>query len=385
MTPAVTLDQLGPLPDFLRQGAGAPVARVRAATGDLLWLVSDYELGRRVLTDTRFSRAAAAAPGAPRFSDSSPSHTAMTSMDGAGHARLRKLVVGAFTPRRVAALTSSIEHLTDHLLDDLERGDRPADLITAFAAPLPFTVLRTLLGIPVEDREVFGEFIGVLFDMTASTPRERARQGFALYDYMSTLLDRKRREPRDDLLSALTQSHDGGMLSQTELVDLGIVLLTAGYETTVGQIGMSVLSLLLTPGGWGSVPATTAAIEELLRLTPATPLSFPRVALEDVRVGEITVEAGQAVVVCLLHGNRDEKVFASPDLLLAEGRSSAHLTFGHGAHYCLGAPLARLQLGIAVGGLFRRFPGLRLAERDDAVQWSDGLAIRGLSSLMVTW
>jgi cytochrome P450 len=386
MTRAVSADLIGPLPRFLTDGAGISVSQVCAPTGDQIWLVNDYQLGRAVLTDPRFSRAAAAAPGAPRFNTANPAPTSIMSMDGADHARLRRLVANAFTPRRVRELTPVVRQLADQQLDEMERAGPPADLIAMYAAPIPFAVVTALLGVPPEDRAVFGECVGVLFDVTATGERQKARRSFALYDYMSTLIDRKRREPGDDLLSALAQAQVAGALSRAELIDLGLALLTAGYETTVSQIGLCALAALLDPVATASGADFfhPAVIEELLRLTPSTPLSFPRVALEDIRLGDVVIEAGQAVVVSLLHANRDPGAFGDPEDIRVTDRLP-HLTFGHGPHYCLGAQLARAQVGIAIDALFRRFPQARLARGDDAVVWTDGHAVRGLRRLMVEW
>jgi cytochrome P450 len=384
---AVAPDHLGPLPEFLRHGGSGAVVRVRTPTGDRLWVVGDYALGRLVLTDPRFSRAAAAKPHAPTFTTANPAPTSVMSMDGADHARLRRLVAGAFTPRRVAALTPLVEQLAGELLDRIEVAGPPVDLVASFAAPLPFAVVCLMLGIPPEDREQFHDWVGVLFDVTASTPQEKARRSFALFTYMSGLVDRKRAEPADDVLCALIRAHDAGALSRTELVDLGLALLTAGYETTVGQISLSVLSLLLEPALRDDLVAggvSAAAVEELLRITPATPLSFPRVAVQDVELAGVRIAAGDGVVVSLLHGNRDRAVFPAPERFDPAARSAAHLTFGHGTHYCLGAPLARLQVRLALDALLRRLPKLALADAD-AVGWKDGLAMRGLSRLSVTW
>lgn len=296
MTLAVALDQFGPLPGFLRGDVQGPVTWVRMPTGDEMWLVSDYALGRLVLTDPRFSRAAAARPEAPKFNTANPAPSSIMSMDGDEHARLRRLVNGAFTARRVTGLTSYIEQLTDQLLAALAEAGPPADLIASFATPLPLAVVTTLLGVPVEDRELFQSRVEMLFDISMSTPLEKAQHGMALVDYMSTLIERKRQRPEDDLLCALIEARDGGALSQTELVDLGLALLMAGYETTVGQIGLSVLWYLTDPAlrarlDGGDVPP--AIVEELIRLTPAAPVSFPRVALEDVQLGDVTIRAGQ--------------------------------------------------------------------------------------------
>lgn len=367
-----------------------PVQRIRTPPGDEMWLVSDYALGRRVLSDRRFSRAAAAAPGAPRLNSAMPSPTSMMSLDGADHARLRKIVAAAFTTGKMTGMAPLVRGTATDLLADMNRRGSPADLVSSFAEPLPVAVLGNLLGVPAQDRGIFDSWVEVLFDITASSDLEKSRQRLLLVDYMSTLIDRKRVRDDDDLLTDLIRAHDGDSLTKAELVSLGLALLTAGYETTVGQIGLAVLAVLQERIPREFVKDEERAdvlVEELLRVTPSTAISFPRVALEDVELGDIRVRAGEAVVVSLLHGNRDDKVFAEPDVL-RDGRSSVHLTFGHGIHRCLGAPLARLQVRTALLELFACLPELRLAEDEPAapaVVWKDGLITRGLGSLHVAW
>jgi cytochrome P450 len=363
----VTATRFGPLPPLLDQVVDAPVVRVRAPTGDEVWLVADHGLARTVLTDPRFSRAAAAAPEAPKINSVNPAPSSIMSRDGADHARLRRLVAGAFAPRRMAALAPRIQRRVDDLLDAVCAGGAPADLVASFAAPLPVGVISDLLGVPAADVPAVQEWAGVLFDLTASPPAEKARRGFELYGYMSRLVDRKRAEPGDDLLGDLTAAQAAGALSRVELIDLALAMLTAGYETTVGQLALSVLWRL------GDPAERTAPVEELLRVVPATPMTFTRVATVDVGLGAVTVRAGEAVVVSLLHANHDP------------ARAAGHLTFGHGPHFCLGAGLARLQVGTALETLWRRLPGLALAEVPDAVGWAEGLATRGLTRLLVTW
>lgn len=388
MTHAVAVDPRGPLPALLDRPATGSVVRVPAPTGDEVWLVTGYQLGRQVLTDPRFSRVAAARPEAPKVNTANPAPTSMMSMDGAEHARLRRLVAGAFSPRRVAALAPEVQRMVDRLLDDLAAEDPPADLISWYAAPLPIAVISTLLGIPAEDRIRVQTWAGVLFDFTASTPAEKARRGFALFEYMSKLIERKRRACSDDLICALIPAYDSGAITRTELIDLVLAVLTAGYETTVGQIGLSVLAVLLDPEPRVQLcgaESAAAVVEEYLRLSPATPMTFPRVATVDVRLHGVTIRAGDAVVVSVLHSNRDPAVFPQPDRLLRQGRPTQHLTFGHGAHFCLGAGLARLQIEVAVRTLLRRFPHLRLADMPHPVGWHEGMSTRALSHLMVTW
>ncbi|WP_225828221.1 cytochrome P450 [Streptomyces naphthomycinicus] len=379
----------GPLPELLRQAGDRGVIRVDTPAGDKLWLVCHYALARQVLTDKRFSRAEAVKPHAPQANDAQPAPDSMMSMDGADHARLRRIVSGAFSTGRVAAMAPSIERLTDRHLDAMAALGPGADLIGALATPLPLAVLCSLLGVPPEDGDRFRDWVEVLFDITASTPQVKARRRFELAGYMADLIERKRQEPAEDLLTAMIGAHDRGEMSMAELLTLGLTLLMAGYETTVGQIGLSVLHLLSRPGSYDALrdrPEELApTIEELLRVTPSTPLSFTRVATEPVPLGDVTVQAGEGVLVSLLHGNLDARTFPEPERLAADGRDAVHLTFGHGVHRCLGAPLARLQLQIVLGRLLRRFPGLRLSSRPDPFLWKDGQGTRGLSRLHVDW
>ncbi|UXY24902.1 cytochrome P450 (plasmid) [Streptomyces cynarae] len=365
------------------------VAPVITPTGDTMWLVRSYPLGRSVLSDKRFSRAHAVTAHAPKLNDAQPVPNSMMSMDGAEHTRLRRIVAGAFTTGRVSEMAPTVGRLVDQQLDALAAAGPEADLIEQLAAPLPLAVLCSLLGVPPEDASRFRGWVEVLFDISASTPGEKSRRRLELVDYMEELIERKRQQPQDDLLTALIETHDRGALTMGELLTLGLTLLMAGYETTVGQIGLTVLSLLSAPGTLADVrrnpQALASTVEETLRLNPATPLSFPRVAVEPVPLGDVTVQPGEGVMVSLLHGNRDGTVFAEPESLSADGRDAVHLTFGHGVHRCLGAPLARLQVQIVLERLLGRFPALQLATGRDAVVWKDGLVTRGLSRLLVEW
>ncbi|MEW2574067.1 cytochrome P450 [Streptomyces sp. NPDC047070] len=383
-----TAGQLGPLPEFLQAGSEDVVPVVTPA-GDKMWLVRDYALGRAVLTDKRFSRASAVLPAAPKFNDAQPTPNSMMSMDGSRHTQLRRIVSGAFSTGRIAAMRPFVAELADRHLDAMAAHGPGADFVEHLAAPLPLAVLCSLLGIPAEDGSRFRDWVEVLFDISASSPREKARRRVELADYMTDLVNRKRQRPEDDLLTTLIGLHDQGELTMSELLTLGLTLLMAGYETTAGQLSLSLLSLLSDPDAHRELVArperTAAVVEELLRISPATPLAFPRVAVQPVELGGVTVQAGEAVLVALVHGNRDGKVFAEPESLALTGHDAVHLTFGHGVHRCLGAPLARLQVCLVLERLLHRFPALRLAAVDAPVVWKDGLATRGLSLLRVDW
>ncbi|MFD6189266.1 cytochrome P450 [Streptomyces sp. NPDC060275] len=380
---------LGPVPYFLEQPGGEDVVPFVTPAGDRMWLVCHYSLARRVLTDERFSRAEAVKPHAPQLIDAQPVPASMASMDGTDHTRLRRLVAGAFSTRRTAALRPRIERLADQHLDALAAAGLGADLVHELAAPLPVAVLCSLLGIPPEDVPQFRGWVEVLFDLSLGTPEKKARHRLELADYMADLIERKRRTPSVDLLSSMIEAHDRGEVSMDELLTMGLALLMAGYETTVGQLGLSVLSLLADPVAYADLSERPGdlvpTVEELLRLNPSTPLSFSRVALVTMPLGSITVRAGEAVMVSLLHGNRDSGTFPEPHGLRPSRRDAAHLTFGHGIHRCVGAPLARLQLQVVLGRLTQRFPTLRLASHPEPVIWKDGLGTRGLARLLVEW
>ncbi|WKX68651.1 cytochrome P450 [Streptomyces sp. XD-27] len=382
---------LGPLPEFFAPGGPDEddVRQIVTPTGDKMWLVRDYALGRLVLADKRFSRTAAVRPGAPTFNDAQPVPESMMSRDGKEHARLRKTVAGHFTARRMAAMAPRVERLTDRYLDRLESAGPGADLMEGLADPLPLDVLCQLLGVPLEDGATFRDWVEVLFDISASSPQEKGRKRLELSAYMADLLAEKRSAPQDDLLTSLIQAQDRGELTPGELITLGLTLLMAGYETTVGQIATSAHVLLSEPGAYRELvdhpDRVDAAVEELMRVSPTTPLSFSRVAVEPVRLGSVLVQAGDGVMVSLLNGNRDGKVYPEPEYLAPESRDNVHLTFGHGLHRCLGAPLARLQLQIVFGRLVRRFPHLRFADVPEPAVWKDGMGTRGLSRLLVDW
>ncbi|MHC3475021.1 cytochrome P450 [Streptomyces sp. 7R007] len=309
-------------------------------------------------------------------------------MDGADHARLRRTTAKSFTSHRIAALEPLVQELTDTLLDRMAAAPQPADFISEFAEHLPLTVLCGLLGVPKEDSERFGGWVEVLFDIEADPETQYLRR-LELVRYMGKLLDAKARSPQDDLLSSLIGEHHRGEMSRSEMLTMGLTLLMAGFQSTIGQLGLTVLSVLSDPEVSWELSAEPDllpfAVEETMRLNPASLISFPRVALESVALGEVTVRAGEAVVVSFLHANRDEKVFHKPEHLVLEDRSPGHIAFGHGPHRCLGAPLATLQLRVTLARLFERFPTLRLADVPEPVVWKEGLATRGLSRLLVTW
>ncbi|GAA3988764.1 cytochrome P450 [Allokutzneria multivorans] len=367
---------LGPLPQFIDLEAGYGVREVKSPTGDLLWLVSDYELAKQVLRDTRFSRAEAVKPDAPKVAHAAPSPESMTSMDGPEHARLRRMVAASFSQHGIVSMEPFVLGLTERLLDAMERRGGVVDVATEFATPLALGVLSELLGVPEADREQFTAWVDVLFDLTVADSADTRSKRLRLVAYMTRLIKAKRREPGEGLLSELIQARDNGeALTERELVHLGLTLLMAGYESTSGQIAMTVAELLREPDRFQALAANPdlapVLAEEYLRVNPAASISFPRVATEDVQLGDVLVRKGEGLIVSLLEANRN------PDAV-------QHLAFGYGVHLCLGRHLARMQLASALRGLARRFPTLRLAP-GQAITWKSVEGARGLASLAVTW
>jgi cytochrome P450 len=382
---------VGPLPEHFE--LAKPEAGMRWATaynGTGFWLISDYELARRVLADQRFSRSEAAGPKAPKISTYNAAPDAIISLEGAAHSRIRQLVAPAFTERRIAKLEPFVVPLVARILDELGAQDPPADFVSHVSAPLPFEAMCHLLGVPSADREIFGSWVNVLFRLEGDTADSR-QHSISLARYMMRLVADKRREPTDDLISWLITSSGrrGDKVTNRELVTLCLSLLMAGYDSTVDQITLCVFMLLLNRPLMNSLvqnPGLAERVtEELLRLNPAPYMTFPRMAVERVPLGGVVIEPGQLVVVFIMGSNRDESVFSSADEAAPELAMPAHLTFGHGLHRCLGAPLARLQLTTLLRALVIRFPHLEVAEDMSSLNWKTGMATRGLSQLLVSW
>jgi cytochrome P450 len=368
-----------------------PVSRIRLPFGGEGWLVTRYADVRAVLTDRRFSRAAAVGEDLPRLTVEPPGGSAMAILDPPEHTRLRRLVAQAFTARRVAGLRPRVEALTAALLDDLVAAGPPADLVAGFALPLPITVICELLGVPVADRDRFGDRAARLLSSTAYTREEVSAAVDELSDYLCDLIGERRARPADDLVSALVRARDDeDRLSELELVTLCGTLLGAGYENTANTIAGFTFRLLTEPAlrhRLRAEPALVpAAVEELLRHSMAgLGVSHPRVATEDLDLGGARIAAGDAVFVSLPAANHDPAAFADPDRLDPDREPAPHLAFGHGIHHCLGAPLARLELTAALTALLARLPGLRLDCAPEEVPWKLGLTVRGPRSLPIAW
>ena len=383
-----------PADHFAQARARCPVQRVRLADGHPAWVVLGYDAARQALGDPRISKdmlAALAADGevvaeglpGPSFSRH------MLNVDPPDHTRLRRLVSRAFVPGRIAALEPAIRALARGLLDELD-ADAAVDLVEGYAYPLPFGVIGELLGIPAADRpRLHGWFQVLLTGWAASgdPPPEAVAASDGIVAYLGDLAEDKRRRPADDLVSVLVA--DTVELTAQELLSSLFQLVVAGHDTTASLIGNGVVALLDHPGQLEAVLADPgrlpAAIDELIRFTAPVPHATFRVTTGLVSLGGAQIPAGEQVLVCLASANRDPGRFPSPDVLDIRRGDGPNLGLGHGIHYCLGAPLARLEARVAFEELLGRHPGLRLAVGRDELAWTrgDGLVLRGLASLPV--
>jgi cytochrome P450 len=379
--------------DLLRKQA--PAHKVRLPFGTDAWMVTRYEEARAALADPRLSKDMARADEfwmraydnvseevAETFDRALSAH--MLNADPPDHTRLRKLVNKAFTARRVEALRPRIEEITEDLLAGMAKQDE-VDLLEAFAFPLPITVICELLGVPVEDREDFRKWSAlILSDTGDETSASRQMAG-----YLRDLIERKRAGTGDDLLYALLQARDDDdRFSEHELIAMVFLLLVAGHETTVNLIGNGVLALLRNPSQLELLRSDPSllpgAIEEFLRYDGPINLATFRWTTEPVQLGPVEIPMGEFVLVSLLGANHDPERFADPSRLDITRPAGGHVAFGHGIHYCLGAPLARLEGEIAIGRLLERFPNLRLtSEQPTMLHWRASTLIHGLEELPV--
>lgn len=315
-------------------------------------------------------------------------------LDPPDHTRLRKLVSKAFAPKVVTALQPEISALVDGLLDPI--ADKGAfNVVDDFAHPLPVSVICRLLGVPLDDESKFSHASGVLaqsldpFSTITGVPAEvvaeRQQAGAWLREYFHALIDRRRAQPGDDLLSGLIAVEESGdQLTEEEIVSTCILLLIAGHETTVNLIGNAVLATLHNPVHWTALAADPGRapliVEETLRYDPPVQL-VGRVAAADMTIGGVDVPAGGIMMLLLAAAQRDPAEFDRPDTFNPDRRALRHLGFGRGVHYCLGAPLARLEAGVALSALTARFPKARPAGEP---QYKANVTLRGLSELSVS-
>jgi cytochrome P450 len=366
------------------QGLGA-VHRVRTPVGDPAWLVTGHAEVLRLYDDDRLGVAHPEPDTAARMYESAGSGGPMPNFatERADHARKRGLLQPHFTPKRLRALRPRVDALTTRLLDDLAAKGSPADLRSAVAVPLPVLVICELLGVPPEDSEWFCAWIVDASNTGDVTGSEQALG--QLLDYSRQLVARKRREPGDDVISGLCATEG---VSDDEAARLATGLLWAGHGAPVPHIGFGALLLLANPEQWRALARTptlaSKAVEETLRAGSSTDL-FPRYARADLELDGVTIKAGDLVLMSIGAANRDPSVFAEPDRVDITRRALGHLTFGYGGRYCIGAPLARIELHAVLSQLASRFPAMRLAVGVEELALRDRTLFGGLAELPVRW
>jgi cytochrome P450 len=373
--------------DLAAQG---PVQRLTLFTGVPVCLITGYAETRELLAHPDVVRSPLDGPHRDTMMDDLINRTErhMLGANPPDHTRLRKLVTAAFTRRRIDALEPRIREIAAGLLDEMATAGERVDLVNAYSYPLPITVICELIGIPAVRREDFRQWSSVFVNATMHTAEEYIEATTLMLDFVHELIVQKQQAPTDDLLSGLIAARDGGdRLSEDELTSMIFLLLAAGHETTVSLITNGVHALLRHPDQLELLEAEPdrlpAAVEELLRYDGPLQAAIPYISQAPIDIAGSRIEAGEVIVFALLPANRDPRKVERPDELDITRADSAHLAFGHGIHHCLGAPLARLEGRIALGMLFERFPGIRLAEPERDPARTPGLLMNAIRELPV--
>jgi cytochrome P450 len=368
------------------------ICRVRIWDGSTPWLVTKYDEQRQGLTDPRIS--------SDNRRDGYPPHYAnggfralptFINLDPPDHGTQRRLLTGHFSVKAIERMRPRIQAIVDSLLDRMLSEGAEADLHQAFSLPLPSLVICEMLGVPYDDHEFFQQRSAVMVS-TSATPEEGAAATQDLRTYIEGLVEKKASSPQDDLISKLVHHESEGALTRVQLVDLVMVLLVAGHETSANQISTGVLALLLHPDQSDELRATddprlvAQAVEELLRYLTVPLTGRRRVALEDMELGGVTIRAGEGVIFASEIGNRDRDAFpGNPDELDIHRDARHHMAFGYGIHQCLGQPLARAELQIAYKTILERVPTLRLGVDFADLRFREDSGILGLFELPVKW
>lgn len=387
-----------PYPAFAQARAQEPILQIKAAGGRNAWLITRYEDAEALLRDQRFSKNIYSifseeelAQNVAYMNSFRALSNHMLAADPPDHTRLRSLVNRAFTPALVEQWRERVQEITDELLDHVEAQGQ-MELISDFAFPLPMLIISEMLGIPAEDRFKFREWSNTLIGSDGSVEAIQRNQVIIgqFVGYLRNLISERRAHPTDDLVSRLVQAEaEGDKLSEQELIAMIFLLLVAGHETTVNLIGNGVLALLSYPEQLARLKADPAliksAIEELLRYNGPLMIATIRYAREDLELGGKLIRRGEQIIVGLSSANHDAERFAEAEKLDITRKENHHLAFGKGIHFCLGAPLARLEGQIAIATLFRRLPNLRLNIDPQAITWRTGMLIHGVETLPVAF
>ena len=386
-----------PFPFYAQLRAEAPVFPVTLPTKQRAWLVTRYDDVLAVFKDERLAknRYNAMTPeqlkNAPRMpSFFKPFERSLLNLDDPDHARLRVLVHKAFTPRRIEQMRDQIQNVTNELLDAAEpRGGM--DVIADFALPLPLTMIGRILGIPAKDNDKFRRWTKTLLSAaTNPNPLVLIPSMMSFMSYMRKQIKERQAHPQEDLITALAQAKEGNdSLTEDEILAMIFLLLSAGHETTVNLIGSGMLALLEHPDQQAKLRNqpmfSKTAIEEILRFVCPAEMATERYAREDITIAGTTIPRGELVLAVIASANRDANYFDNPDALDVERTNNKHLALGQGIHYCLGAPLARLEGQIAIETLLQRMPNLHLSVAPEQLRWRGGLILRGLEALPVSF
>jgi cytochrome P450 len=378
-------DPLNPAPELARIRAEQPVFAMHHPhpTGGsfTMWLITKYAHVRQFLSsrDTSnslgHSESVAAQPGF------------LVSLDPPDHTRIRRMLTKEFSMRRLSALRPHIEEIATRFLDEMEAAGPPADLMRAFALPLPSLVICELLGVPFEDQADFQRRSDTMLDVSV-TLEQQAQNSREMNAYMQSLVQRHRQQPGDDILGMLIRDHAGD-LSDEELIGIGNILLVAGHETTANTIGLGTLLLLRHPDQLALIrdhpELTNGAVEEILRYLSIVHSGTPRIITSDMTIGDQLLRAGDVAMVSLPSANRDPDLMADADVFDVTRQPQAHVTFGHGIHQCLGQQLARLEMSVALPALLQRFPTLSLAATEADLQFRGDGPVNGVRELPVRW
>ncbi|MFD5747686.1 cytochrome P450 [Streptomyces sp. NPDC127033] len=370
-----------------------PLGQVTLPSGDAVRLAVRFEDVEAVLTDPRFSRDLSK-PGCPRLqsgADMSDDRDTLINMDPPRHTRVRRLLSRAFTVRNIEKLRPRIREIVQELVDDMvAAAPGPVDLMAGLAEPLPMRVIAGVLGVADSDLAQFRHWSYVAMSITPDMADERVTGREEFFAYLVDLIEQHRREPGTDLLDAMIQAtEDGDRLSEAELCDTARSLLLAGHETTMTSIGRGIFTLLRHPEQYAQLVAdpslVPAAVEEVLRHDFPAEVGFLRVATQDVDLPSGQIRRGEGVMPLISSAHRDTKKFADPDRFDIHRVDNAHMAFGKGAHYCIGAYLARVQLQEAYDVIVRTFPDLRLAVPAEEIVWKPDMMTHAIAELPITW
>ncbi|MGW9595373.1 cytochrome P450 [Streptomyces chartreusis] len=376
------------LKDLQQEG---PLAKVRLWDGSESWLVTRYAEQRALLGDPRVSadtdRLGYPTKASPEAGEGKLS---FIMMDDPEHARLRRMVTAPFAVKKVEALRPAVQRIVDGLIDDMLAGPAPVDLVDAFALPIPSLVICELLGVPYEEHDFFQEHTRTMVRTTAA-PEERGAASREVAGYLAGVVGKRIAEPKDDLLSSIAGRVTVGELTHQQATEMALLLLIAGHETTANMIALGTLALLQHPDQLAFLresddPGLVAsAVEELLRYLHITHLGRRRAVTEDIEIAGQVIKAGEGVIMVNEIGNRDPEVFADPDRLDITRDARRHVAFGFGVHQCLGQPLARMELQVVYGTLYKRIPTLRVAGDLRDVRFKTDAFIYGVHELPVSW